>query len=480
MKKLFLFVMIILPAALLSQTVSNLAVIPGTPGSASTVTFDVEWDKDALPALWLDSMWVFVDYNKNGKMTRLLLSGGTLTEHSATKAGTGEFIYENDMGAWVYGDARTNTAGSFSAKVQLFTKEKDILIAGACAYASSYPPVSNWIDETKLGFNGTPMYEITLTDGSTTVTVEAGSTFLLPCSYTVSSFTDRTGAPGIINCKPPVSLALTASSATICEGQSTTLTASATDAAQYRIDNGAWQTEMDFNVSPVANASYTLYAQTAEGCVASVTNAAVVTVNPIPDAPTMGGEGNSYCTSGTITATPSNGDTGIRWTDNSSTISPRSVTASGTYYAVTTSAAGCESSPVPVSGTIGQPGTDGQPADPVCDCAEGTIKCGSTCKKDENYTLNDGACTGACNTAYRRLYNACGVPIGTNGTYTNTACSTNPPPGEDAKCTSETTSVSGLTTVGCQEYCRSWACGYSTYSYYLQGGTLCLCGRCNW
>jgi hypothetical protein len=101
MKKI-LFLLLLLPllgrglggGLLSAQTVSNLSVSPGTP---STVTFDVEWNKADLDlkTLWLDSMWVFVDYNKNGKMTRMLISGGTLTAHS----GTGEFIPENTMGA---------------------------------------------------------------------------------------------------------------------------------------------------------------------------------------------------------------------------------------------------------------------------------------------------------------------------------------------------------------------------------------------
>jgi hypothetical protein len=134
---------------------------------------------------------------------------------------------------------------------------------------------------------------------------------------------------------------------------------------------------MDFNVSPVANASYMLYAKTAEGCVASATNAAVVTVYPIPDAPTMGGEGNSYCTSGTITATFGNGGTGIRWTDDNTAASPRTVSASGIYYAVTTSDEGCESSAVSVSVTIVPPGGQGQQN--TCGCATGLNICNGLC-----------------------------------------------------------------------------------------------------
>jgi hypothetical protein len=225
-------------------------------------------------------------------MTRLEVSGGTLTAHSATTpsplspdAGTVIKIAGNDRGVWVVGDARTSAAGSFSARVQLFTKKTDITIAGACAYASSYPPVSNWLSDVKLGFTGTPMYEVTLTPsgGGADETVEAGSTFLLPCSYTVSSFTDKTGAPGIINCFAPTNLKFTPSAATICAGATVTLTASATDAVAYSLDGSSWQAEAVFEVSTESPKPYTLYAKTAEGCVASAANAAAVAVNPLPE-----------------------------------------------------------------------------------------------------------------------------------------------------------------------------------------------------
>jgi hypothetical protein len=341
MKKLFLFVMIILPAALLSQTVSGLKV-ETVAGSASTVTFNVSWDKATLTTPWLDSMWVFVDYNKNGRMERLLISGGTLTEHTATKPGTGIFIPENDMGAWVYGDARTNTAGSFSAKVELYTKETDIIIAGACAYASSYPPVGKYISEMEIVFTGTPMYEIKLLheDGFTVETIESGGTFLLPCSYTVSSFTDATGAPGIIQCLAPTGLSLTASPETICAGAPVTLTASATDAASYSLDGTNWQTEMAFEVTPTSTTHYTLYAQTAEGCVAILPNAAVVTVSVL--SPGEIGNGVTSITAGAIppnvtitnitAATSGSGNITYQWrrTGTSSAI----LTGSAAAYAI--------------------------------------------------------------------------------------------------------------------------------------------------
>jgi uncharacterized protein (TIGR02145 family) len=185
----------------------------------------------SLPSLWLDSMWVFVDYNKNGKMTRLELTGGSLTSHSANPptlqsphAGTVLKITGNDKGVWVVGDARTNSP--FSATVQLFTDETNI--AGACAYASGYPPVGQYVSDTEIAFTGTPMYELKLVhEGRFTVeTVEAGSAFLLPCGYCMSSFTDRTGAPGIINCLAPTGLVSNITMFCNSEFTAATLTAS--------------------------------------------------------------------------------------------------------------------------------------------------------------------------------------------------------------------------------------------------------------
>jgi hypothetical protein len=290
------------------------------------------------------------------------------------------------MGAWVYGDARTNAAGSFSAKVQLFTKETDIIIAGACAYASSYPPVGNWLSDTKLGFTGTPMYEITLTDGSATVTVEAGSTFLLPCSYTVSSFTDKTGAPGIINCFAPTGLALTPPTATICAGETVTLTASATDAASYSTNGSNWQASSEFKVWPVANASYTLYAKTAEGCITSVADAAVVTANPAPTDLTLTANPGTICAgaSSTLTASATNGyeysiDNSTWQTTAAFNVTLSSTTAY-TLYVKTT--AGCSATKANAASVAITPkGGNGQSAVP-CGCATGLSNCSNTCRYD--------------------------------------------------------------------------------------------------
>jgi hypothetical protein len=383
MKKLFLSVMIILPTMLSAQTVSNLQVSPGSPG---TVTFDVEWNKADLPALWSDSMWVFVDYNKNGKMTRLLITGGTLTEHSPAKTGTGIFIAENPMGAWVYGDARTNSP--FSATVQLFTDETTI--AGACAYASSYPPVGRHVSDTEIAFAGTPGYEIALvhTDGITIETVESGSTFLLPCDYSMSSFTDATGAPGI-KCFVPTGLSLTTNYGTICNGQSATLTASAANAGFYSINGTAWQTSPVFKVSPTSNTSYTLYAKTSNECSATLTNAARVAVTAIPPVPSLPTHNGPKCagTGITFSATKPAAATGLDWTGSVSGTGTSKTTAttagskSAQVRSYLTAGTTCYSNwTASVSSTINSPGGRDQSSTCGCTSGLGLTACNGYCR----------------------------------------------------------------------------------------------------
>jgi hypothetical protein len=197
--------LLLLPAGLSAQngvTVSNLAV------DAGTVTFNVSWKNTGMPAVWSDTVWVFVDYNNAGTMERLpLAAGATLT---ATSPG-GEVAYEggNNKGIWVIGNARS--AGSFSATVKLCTDAMHSVSAGACAYASNYPPVGKYTTPADISFTGTPPYTIVIKKdaGGTTETRQSNSPFTVPAGYTVQSFTDKTGAPGTLIYLPPPNAAST-------------------------------------------------------------------------------------------------------------------------------------------------------------------------------------------------------------------------------------------------------------------------------
>jgi hypothetical protein len=154
-------------------------------------------------------VWVFVDYNDNGTMRRLpLLAGATLTETSAPGIGKVEYAEDNDQGVWVIGNAKTAGSGSFSATVQLLTGTPGV--AGACAYASNYPPVAEYVSDTKISFTGTPDYKILLTNihSGATLTVTSGKDFMSLPDYEITSFSDATGAPGIFPCVPPVAPAV--------------------------------------------------------------------------------------------------------------------------------------------------------------------------------------------------------------------------------------------------------------------------------
>ena len=246
-------------------TISNLVVNSGLPG---TVTFDVSWT-DNMPAdmVWSDTVWVFVDYNVNGKMERLLLeTGATLTATSAPDVGKVKEEPGNNKGVWVIGDARS--AGSFSATVQLLvdTDAIDRVSGGACAYASNYPPVGKYNSVTEVEFKGTPPYELAIESGGSTLPPFSisGSTYTLLPGWTVSSFTDATGAPGVFPCVPPA--APTVAKGEFCYGASGVLAASSSGTVTIEwydalTDGTLLHTGEVFSLAPLYDASAQYYAQ---------------------------------------------------------------------------------------------------------------------------------------------------------------------------------------------------------------------------
>jgi hypothetical protein len=130
-----------------------------------------------------------------------------------------------------------------------------------------------------------------------------------------------------------------------------------------------------------ATATGTYYAVTtsANGCESAQATVAV-TINPLPSAPSMSG-GGTYCSwPRNIYAYPGAGGNGIRWTSDNSTNQTRSVSSTGTYYAVTTSAAGCESVSQSVQIIFPAPSSDGQ-APSYCGCASGLEDCSNVCRQ---------------------------------------------------------------------------------------------------
>jgi hypothetical protein len=199
MKKFLLLMIMCIPTMLFAQN-GNGVTVSGLVVTAGTVTFNVSWAKEGMPDVWLDSVWVFVDYNKNGVMTRLpLTAGATLT--ATSPGGKVIAVPGNNQGVWVVGNARTNI--SFSATVRLLTSEKNV--AGACVYASNYPPVGKYDSPSMMSFTGTPEFKVVMkrSSGSTYIaTVDKNQSLLISGGDAVLSFTDKTGAPGTFTCIP--------------------------------------------------------------------------------------------------------------------------------------------------------------------------------------------------------------------------------------------------------------------------------------
>jgi uncharacterized protein (TIGR02145 family) len=341
MKKFILFVMLCMPATLVAQngvTVSNLAMGVGT------VTFNISWNRNAMPELlWSDTVWVFVDYNNNGVMKRLPLSmGATLTATSAPGVGKVMPVDGNNQGVWVVGNARS--AGSFSAIVKLLTVTAEV--AGACAYASNYPPVGEYTSATEIAFTGTSEYDITIKKdiGGTMETRTSGSLFTVPNGYTLQSFTDKTGAPGMMNISP-ATYSLSGSDG--CAGSTVTLTLSGSQSGwKYQLHKGstAVGTVVDgtgsaitfSDISSVTGGfSYTVRTVDNPAVVAQrvmqVSDVRAITVQALPVI-TAQPANVSICSGSTALLSVTAGNaTAYRWWKNGSATSEGSGTASNQY-----------------------------------------------------------------------------------------------------------------------------------------------------
>ena len=351
-------------------TVSNLAV------DAGTVTFNVSWDKNSpvMPEVWSDTVWVFVDYNDAGTMKRLPVeAGATLTATSAPGSATVIQYPGNDKGVWVVGNAKTAASGSFSATVKVQTPKLGVF-AGACVYASNYPPVAQYITTDEISFTGTPMYNIVIEDaGGNTEIRKSDSPFSVPAGYTLQSFSDASYAPGTIKCLIPVIYALNSSASGYCEGSSggTLSLLNTQNGVSYQLykDGAATSTVLLGNGSAAAFAgtftagTYTARTVAGKICEVAMSGTMVITVNPLPDNPSVTISSSfSRCGSGTVTIGASSSDAEIDWyvaasggisVTTGANYTP-DVTTSTTYYAESRySTTGCvSSSRTPVPATV--------------------------------------------------------------------------------------------------------------------------------
>jgi hypothetical protein len=181
--------------------------------------------------------------------------------------------------------------------------------------------------------------------------ITAADTVAASTLYTVTVTTTATGCSAAVsnnvtvNPVPSAPTAVTATAATICNGQTSQLKATSAGntirwwtAATGGTLLGTSASAANYPVTPSATTTYYAESYTAAGCVSATRVAVIVTVNPIPTPVTVSG-GATQC-GGTVTLTASGGTGGTIYWENTtsggtSTTTPstsQGVTASGTYY----------------------------------------------------------------------------------------------------------------------------------------------------
>jgi hypothetical protein len=205
-----------------------------------------------------------------------------------------------------------------------------------CAYATDYPP--NATDGAgAYVLHGSPPFVVngdTLGDG---VRTYAGC---------ITALTDATGCPGLLPATGPAVGTLAATPSPVCESDTLTLEASATDAALYSFDNGAsWQTSHIYKVSPVTATTYNVLVKNSSGCTATLAAATTVTISPAPVITAFTAIENCLGASATLEVTATGAseysiDGGASWTSSTAIATPPLNTTT-TFTVLARSDAGC-------------------------------------------------------------------------------------------------------------------------------------------
>jgi hypothetical protein len=148
------------------------------------------------------------------------------------------------------------------------------------------------------------------------------------------------------------------------------------------------------------------------------------------------------------------------------TVEVNTNTYSGGTITVLTDATGC---PGALCGKNGQ-----APGLLNC-CATGTTNCSGTCKTTGTYTSNDGACTGACKTAYVQQRTQCGAVLNAQfGTHSSSSCAKGCGANSTSSCAVPAktpcagTQRDATTWKACRDQCAAACAAYIYYAFTYQ------------
>ena len=266
-------------------------------------------------------------------------AGGSVTLTSS--AGT-SYLWSN--GATTQ-SIDVTTAGSYTAKITNASGCLSVASAATVVIVSALPVTPTIITDGPVNFcdggsvnltssagisylwsNGATTQSINISlSGSYTVIVTNGS----GCQSAASAITNVT-----VNALPPTPTILATGPTTFCDGGSVTLTSSA--GTSYLWSNGA--TTQSINVTKAG--SYTIQVINASGCQSAYSVATIVTVNELPEIPTIKSYGPTiFCEGKTVTLASSTG-TSYLWS-NGATLPSITVSAPGDYTVKVTNVSGC-------------------------------------------------------------------------------------------------------------------------------------------
>ncbi|OFY09615.1 MAG: hypothetical protein A2W93_07165 [Bacteroidetes bacterium GWF2_43_63] len=318
----------------------NIANPIASPSVTTTYTVSVTGGNPLCPGTYTDQVTVFVSgitptVSNNGP----LCSGQNLNL-TATPSGATSYSWSGPNG---FASNSQNPSISGATPVASGTYTVTVTNGGCSGTASTTVNVSNSATVTASASPASVCLGQTSTLsalGAATYAWSSGSTTVNPTAtttYTVTG-TSASGCTGTATVTVSVNSAATftasASPTAICNGQSSSLTASG--GVTYLWNTGA--SGSPYSVSPTTTTTYTVTGTTALGC--SGTATVSVTINPFPTV-TATAAASSICI-GSSTSLTGGGASSYAWSTgqliNPITVSPA---ATSTYTVTGTSAAGC-------------------------------------------------------------------------------------------------------------------------------------------
>jgi len=171
-------------------------------------------------------------------------------------------------------------------------------------------------------------------------------------TYTVTATTGSCSSTAsvVVTVAASLTVSISPTSASICTGGSSSLTASGASTYSWLPTTGLSNASI---ANPVATpSSTTTYTVTGTSGSCTSTSSIIVTVNPLPATPTItAGGATSFCSGGSVTLTSSS-TTGNSWTPGSATTQQITANASGSYTVTVTNGSGCSATSAATTVTV--------------------------------------------------------------------------------------------------------------------------------